>query len=222
MAEVLQLFSITRHLYQPDVLPLAQLQLESSLQRLRERYKFTSTAVAPGVQLLASAGAFLPEASTTEVPVQVVFASNAIEAQVAGETEVAEQFQQDLLRFLAEVAGDQRPNFPEYARSVQTIAIVRLLIPPEALISEKLNTYLTSTAVPSFATSDAETHVQLAHLQWAVSYTRNATDYGYEPKLFTIEPRIGTRPSDRTYYTQSPTDSKTHLRLLERLEDALR
>jgi hypothetical protein len=55
-----------------------------------------------------------------------------------------------------------------------------------------------------------------------VNYTRSTTDYSYEPKLFTIEPRFGSRPDDRIYYTQSPTDSETHRRLLEQFEEMLR
>jgi len=223
MAEILQLFSITRHLYQPDALPLARLQLESSLQRLKERYRFTGTAAAPGVPLLASAGEFLPHGSTSPVPVQqVAFVSNAIEVQVSGDTKTAEELHRDLRAFLAEISGGQKPSFPEYAMSVQTLAIVRLGIPVEALFSDKLNRYMTNVAIPAFKLADAELHVQLARLQWVVNYTRDATDYHYEPKLFTLEPRFGTRLSDQIYYTQSPTDSETHLRLLEEIENSLK
>lgn len=223
MAEILQLFSITRRLYKPDVLPLAQLQLESSMKRLKERYKFAGAMLAGGLQVIVSAGEFLAEGSSTPVPIQqVAFSSNAIDVQLLGETNAAEQLQHDLANFLAEVSGRQEISFPEYARSVQTVAIVRLDVPVEALFSEKLSRYVAQAAAPAFKLEDAESHVQLAHLQWVVSYTRSATDYSYEPKLFTIEPRFGSRPSDRVYYTQSPTDSDTHRRLLDQFEEMLR
>lgn len=38
------------------------------------------------------------------------------------------------------------------------------------------------------------------------------------PKLFTIEPRTATREEDRIFYTRSPYDSATHLKVLTDLE----
>jgi len=38
------------------------------------------------------------------------------------------------------------------------------------------------------------------------------------PKPFTIEPRFATREEDKIFYTRSPYDSETHLRLLKELE----
>lgn len=38
------------------------------------------------------------------------------------------------------------------------------------------------------------------------------------PKPFVIEPRFATREEDKIFYTRSPYDSKTHLRLLRELE----
>jgi hypothetical protein len=233
MAEVLQLFSIVRHLYQPDALPIAQLQLDSSQQRLKERYKFAAvgglagitisvTGAAPGMPLVLSGGEFSSKGSNSQIPIQqVAFLPNAIDVQVAGDTNSAEEFHQDLVRFLREISDGKKENYPEYAKSVQTLAIVKLNVSVGDLFSDKLNRYMTGAAHPAFELPDAEPHVQLAHLQWIVSYTRNATDYTYEPKLFTLEPRMGTRSEDKIYYTQSPTDSATHLRLLQQLEQAL-
>jgi hypothetical protein len=197
------------------------------MQRLREHYKFTGAgagvAVAGGLQLIVSAGEFLAEGLSTPVPIQqVAFSPNTIEVQLLGETKAAEQLQNDLVNFLAEVSGRQGTSFPEYTRSVQTVAIAKLDVPAEALFSEKLNRYVSQAAAPAFKLEDAESHVQLAHMQWVVNYTRSTTDYSYEPKLFTIEPRFGSRPDDRIYYTQSPTDSETHRRLLEQFEEMLR
>jgi len=222
MAEILQLFSMTRHLYQPDVLPLAQLQLESSQNCLRERYRFSSTA-ATGLQLFASGGAFQRTGSSVIVPVQqIVFASNTIDVQVAGDTTSAEELQQDLIRFLSEISTIENPRFPEYARSVQTLAIVKLDVSIESAFSDKLKSYIANDAFPAFKLEDADVHMQLAHLQWVIGYTRKSTDYGYEPKLFTVEPRFGTRLGDGIYYTQSPTDSETHMKLLQRFEEAMK
>lgn len=38
------------------------------------------------------------------------------------------------------------------------------------------------------------------------------------PKPFVIEPRVATREEDKIFYTRSPYDSETHLRLLRELE----
>lgn len=41
------------------------------------------------------------------------------------------------------------------------------------------------------------------------------------PKAVIIEPRAGTAPESSRYFTASPTDSETHLRLVQELESAL-
>jgi hypothetical protein len=221
MAEILQLFSVIRRLYQPDVLPFAQLQTPSALQRLRDRYAFAQVVPGPA-QLLATTGEFSQAGQTAAAPVQQLsIGSNVIEFQMAAETAVAERFYEDLVKFLQELSGRRERQFPEYGRSNQTIAIVTLDVPAEAVFSEKMREYL-SQAAPAFRTDRVEPRLQLTHLQWTVSYTKSDPDVEYIPKLFTIEPRSGSRAGDKVYFTQSPTDSETHRKLLEQFEHMLK
>ena len=42
------------------------------------------------------------------------------------------------------------------------------------------------------------------------------------PRVFIIEPRAGTNYDDKIFYAQSPTDSDTHLKILEEFEKAFK
>ena len=106
----------------------------------------------------------------------------------------------------------------QYTTTYQTIAIVKLGVPFEALLSERLREFLAKKAQPMLNLPDAESHIQLAHLSWQVTFKTDSSDYIYQPKALALEPRMGSKPSDNLYYTQSPTDFAGHMELLQEFE----
>jgi hypothetical protein len=217
LAEILEVFSSSRRLYAPDSLPWPQLASSSGVERLRERYRFTGVQPFSTTHLVAQAGEFAIDKRS--IPVQsLVLQPNSVEYQIAGETADGELLYADLVRFIGEIG---RFDVTEYAKTFQTIAIAKLAVSSDQLLSPTMQKYLTEVALPAFEVDQAEPHVQLGNLSWIVSYQTKTTDFFYQPRPFTIEPRAGSRLEDRLYYTLSPTDSKSHVRLLEKLEKYL-
>ena len=223
MPEILQTFTIERRLYPPDAIAWAVLLTESNVQRLRERYKFNvltqdlgpNAAVA---RLVGTTGEF-SALNGRQVVQQLVIEPTVLQAQTSGGSDVADGFIADLVEALCEIGNNRMlAETPEVARTYQTIAIAKLSMPFELLVSEKLRTYLDTDVKPKVKLRNGEPEIRLQNLSWSVLYKMESTDFQYLPKVITIEPRQGSRPSDMTYYTVSPTDSKTHLELLKKLE----
>jgi hypothetical protein len=223
MSDVLQIFTIKRLLYPPDAIPWALLQAESNLQRLRERYKFKLFTQelgpnGPTARLNGANGEFSTKKGLQAIQ-QLIVEPTVLQAQISGGSDVADAFLGDLIEALSEI-GNSRilVETLETTHTYQTIAIVRLRLPFERLLSERLHGYLSEEMKPKLVLPDGEPEIVLQNLSWTVRYKMETTDFQYLPKLITVEPRQGSKPSDMIYYTVSPTDSKTHLELLNSLE----
>jgi len=226
MVELIQVFTVERHLYGPDAIPWAALRLPTNVQILQDRYKFSEVRQEPDparnvTQLVCIGGEFVIEGKPRAVD-QLIFEPNVVQFQV----NVGSDLSHHLLADLADVMVEIDPNKMfsqdrEYTKSYQTVAIARLSVPFDALISDRLTHYLREQVGPKLSHPNASAEIVLERLGWRVTYTTQSTDYLFLPKPLTIEPRAGTRPSDLVYYTVSPTDLETHRKLLEEFEQAL-
>jgi hypothetical protein len=86
------------------------------------------------------------------------------------------------------------------------------------MFSDPVRRFLNEDVAPKVKLPDADAQIALERLGWKITYKTQSTDYLYLPKVLTIEPRAGSNPSEMLYYTQSPTDFKTHKDLLEAFE----
>jgi hypothetical protein len=227
MAEIVQISTIERRLFQPDTVPMTFLMTQSTLQELRQRYGFAQLVPQPSpenpstFQVVGSAGEFVFQQTRFTLQ-ELSLSQNLIQVQVNGESQVADSVFMDLGDFLRKI--DPNRNFSEGrqdARTYQTIAVARMSFSADSLVSENLRTYLQQTVQPRLNFPDAEAVLRLANLSWHVQYNAKTTERSYIPKLFTIEPRTGSKPSDRLFFTQSPTDSAMHKELLAELERVL-
>lgn len=229
MAEILQVSTTIRCLYAPDSIPWAQILLGTNLERLQSRYKLPALIQAQAqspagastvIQLVGSNGEFSIQDSLRPVQ-QLVISENMVQAQIAGETAIADALLSDVLQFFRELEPSQKSGVREYTRTYQTVAIAKLSVPFNAIFSENMLRYLRDKVPGRIKYRDAAPTIQLSHLSWQVKYKAETTDYSYLPKVLTIEPRQGTILSENLYFTQSPTDSETHKKLLEDFEAVL-
>jgi hypothetical protein len=223
MAEIVNVSTIERHLFGPDAIPWQHLKLPSNLQKLQDRYKFPE--IRQGVdgqenviQLKAAGGEFLIE----EVPRAVehlLLEPNAVEFQLSVGSDKSGLFFEDLVRLLVEMDPNRAfSNQREYVRTYQTIVTARLSIPFEALLSEPLRRFLRESVPQRVSLPDSVADIRLERLGWKISYKTQSTEFLYRPKHLTIEPRAGSDPEEQLYYTQSPTEFKTHIEMLEEFE----
>jgi hypothetical protein len=223
MAEIIKISTIERHLFGPDAIPWTQLRLPSNLQKLQERYKFAEVRQSADpsgnlVQLMGVGGEF----TITEVPravEQFILEPNVIQFQIAVSSDESRKFFEDVTKFLIEIdPAKVLSSARERTTTYQTVATARLAIPADALFSEPLRQFLQGIVASKVKLPDADAEITLERLGWKISYKTQSTDYLYLPKRLTIEPRAGSNPSEMLYFTQSPTDFKTHGDLLEAFE----
>lgn len=227
MPEPKQVFTIVRRLYSPAALPWTELVLSSNLNRLGGMYKFKEIgqpnpeAPPPLNSIVANAGEFTIAKNNIVSVLQLSIQPNLIELQIAAETKIADAYLLDLESFLRAL-DPKKSALDQYTTTHQTIVIAKLDVPFEALISDQLRSFIAQNVQPALKLKDAAPHIQLAHLSWQVTYRPESTDYNYIPKALTFEPRIGGKQSENLYFTQSPTDFETHMRLLQEFEAAFR
>lgn len=226
MPEILHMVTIERRLYRPDAIPWSFLLAETNLQRLRERFKFKALGQELGpagaiARMTGTAGEF-STAGTLQVVEQLVLEPTVLHVQITGGSDVADSFLADLTGVLCEMGNSQNiAQARELTRTYQTVAIAKLRIPFDALLSERVLAYLTEEVKPRVVLPNGQPEIILERLSWSVRYKMDTTDFLYIPKTITIEPRQGSGPTELIYYTVSPTDAKTHLELLEKLESRL-
>jgi len=225
MAKVIELFTVERRLYSPDSIPWSALALPSAVQRLKERFKFTSfeqgNTPEGTAQIIWTGGEFARRDKVHPV-LQLTLQPCIIEFQIGGTAEEADEFYGSLVSFISEVDPEKRlPESSQYALTYQTIAIAQLSVESGSLFSRELLDYLRDVVKPALQLPDAEADIVWQQLSWSVKYREKTTDFVYRPKVLTIEPRAGSKATERLFYTVSPTDSKTHIALLEKLESTL-
>jgi hypothetical protein len=227
MPEFLQTFTIERRLYTRQAVPWTYLILPSNLQRLRERYKFAALqhqadAVGAGEKIQGTVGEF-KIGDALQALEGFIIEPDVVQVQISVPSTESTSFFEDLGAFFADI--DPRKGFSEEklrTKTYQTIAIVRLSVPFENLLSPSLRGWLGDAAAPKLSLPNAEAVISLEHLSWRVNYTTQSSDFLYLPKPLTIEPRVGTKPEDMIYYTVSPTPFESHKEMIEQLEDLLK
>jgi hypothetical protein len=223
MAEIIKVSTIERHLFAPDAIPWMQLRVPSNLQKLQERYKFGEVRQGTDpsgnlVQLMGVGGEF----TITEVPravEQLIMEPNVIQFQIGASSDESQEFFEDITNSLIEIDPNKIfSSAQERTKTYQTVVTARLGVPSDALFSDPVRRFLKEDVSPRIKLPDADAQIALERLAWKITYRTQSTDFLYLPKTLTIEPRAGSNPSEMLYYTQSPTDFKTHKGLLEAFE----
>jgi hypothetical protein len=220
MAEIIQVFTVERHLYTRQAIPWTYLILPSNLQRLRERYRFASLepqpAPAGGVaRILGTVGEF-KFGDSLQALEQFIVEPDVLQVQISVPSQDSGGFFADVGGFFSDIDPDK--GFSEEklrTKTYQTIAIARLSVPFERLLSPLLQASLHDAVSSKLSLPNAGAVLR-------VNYTTQSTDFLYLPKPLTIEPRVGTKPEDMIYYTVSPTPFETHRELLEQIESVLK
>lgn len=226
MKDIVDLRVTQIRLYPIDVLPLSTLAIAKNLDPFRERLRF-KTASATGEK---------PELAFHFVNGEIEHGGEvylverlAIEPQrltfsLVGPSIVGEAFYEEVRKALeaADPTGVFGKSEP-YIKSEETSCVATLDVHFRKLFSPSLLQFLEKTVHPKVSRSVAKTEVIPFNFAARISYELldpELTKIGIrlsERKLI-IEPRIRTHLDERRYFTQSPTDSKTHLALLRSFE----
>lgn len=225
MKEVRILVTTQIRLFPPDTVPVPKLVLGQHREAIRSLFDFQN--VEPVVRRDAVAG--LTFNTGTYKPDSVVIESVSIEerrivVKAHGKTEIASAVYRAVQARLEELSDGRKMQ--EILCTHETESSVVLDIPFERLFSDSFLSFLHKSAAKYTRNEWSQNLILPSNLKFTVRY--KVTDDNLvkshitlAPKDLTIEPRVQSSPEDRLYWITSPTDTETHFKLIDDLEQAL-
>lgn len=229
MKDIVDLNVTQVRLYPNDVLPLPALALERNLAPFREvlRFKTVSpTESKPEAVTLVFLKGEIEHEGRAHLIDELIIEAQRLTFSVFGSSAVANALYDEVRKIL--IAADPAGVFAKakpYVTTEETGCIVTLDVDFRKLFSPPLLQFLEKTVRPRTSTQIATSEVVPFKFSAKLSYEILDPDLKKAgvrllDKALTIEPRMRTRLEDRRYFTQSPTDSETHLNLLQAFEKA--
>jgi hypothetical protein len=225
MKDIADLTVTQLRIYPADCVPLAELRVPTNASQIKDVFKFGGVQIDPfGSQVAFSNGLFEDGNKSFTIPTLVVD-DRKITAQVRGHSRTADAFYAALTTVLGSLSGVS--EFEPLLKAEDTTCIATLQMDFSELLAPALWRFIQSEAKSKLAREYGKPKsIAFKNLAFEISY--EPTDSKFEEhgialsnKLLTIEPRIGTPLSERRFFTSSPTDSETHISMLEKLEATL-
>lgn len=215
-----------RHLYLIDEIPFSDLTTVTNLGKIFEPYAFRTIDLGEDENKNFTAismknGEFKENDKLYKIiwltidPISITF-------RLAADSSVAKRFYDQLHKKLSDIdnSGKFQKSKP-MVTTQQTACVVTFSFEVQELLNEKFFNFASKIATKSFGETDDhidQVSIILSHIQFSIQYKLKDADYSLTEKGLTIEPRTGTVPHQKIYFTASPTDSKAHLNLLDKLE----
>ena len=213
-------------IYPADSLPFAYLRLEANLKAVKEEFQFEKVK-SDEAEVVFQNGVFESDGTSTLVS-GISVEERKIIIKVHGDSSAGDAVCALLMKLLR--AFDRRRNPSDYQPVLvtqETACVASLDIGFSELISQQLVEFLQAYVREKLCTEFATPiSIDLRQLRFGVRYEPKDPSLGEQGvtlsnKDLTIEPRAGTTRRERRFFTSSPTDSRTHLRILEALEKEL-
>ena len=231
MKDITELAIAERRIFGPDVLPFSNLRSKTNLSNLSSPFSFKKIDLIEDdnkkiVAIVMHSGEFLHDKKIFPIE-QLAIDQTGITFGMNSDSKIAGKFYQVISDLLNNVSKEKEFNKEiPLVKSTITSCIVTLDFDHKDLFSSKLNSFLakeTSKSCASVVNNVAKVSIAPRSLSFDVNYAvtdKSLLDRGVSinTKQIAIEPRIGTALKDRRFYTTSPTDSETHLKLLSELE----
>lgn len=218
-----------------DVLPFSQLSSVSNLKALFaqfnfKNYEFGEDENKNATVVHAKNGEFNYKEQIFPIQYLTIEARRVIYSILA-DSVVAEEFYLKVYESLGVMDAEKRfkGHKPIIGTEVTT-CIVNLDIDFEKIFSSKMKSFLKDKALKlcgKAVKKVADTKILLTSLSFDVHYenqdnTLKDNSVVLLTKKLTIEPRLGVDIKERRYFTSSPNDSSTHLKLLKEFENSLK
>ena len=214
--------------FETDVLGYASFRVQQALHEIRSRYGF---GTAPGPDLAVSApllfafGKFVHDGTDYLINTLIIEDRRVLLDLTAG-SEVCSAFFEDLREVLCGL-DLRKPSTPyePMLRVEETTCVAEFDFELDQLLSNPLREFAGDL---NAAVQLQDTSVLLVPsiIRFSIRYMDVAEELKRHQvslldKDFRIELRANTDPADRVYFTHSPLDSDTHLRLVRDLEQAI-
>jgi hypothetical protein len=211
-------------IFPADSLPLTELRAPTNAALLKDAFKFGAVQGDPfGLQLSFTNGTFEHRGKPINV-LSLIFEQRKMSIQIRGRSPAADAFYSAVARVLQSIGGQPRTSRLEpLVKADETSCVVTMEIHFEDLVAPTLWQFIQKEAKHKLRVDRVKARsITFKNLSFEVKYEIDPLlaehDISLTSKLLTIEPRTGTPSNERRYFTSSPTDSETHLEILEGIE----
>ncbi|HLE08946.1 MAG TPA: hypothetical protein VI914_04895 [Thermodesulfobacteriota bacterium] len=231
MKNISDISIIQTRLYEADVIPFKKLLTATNLKNLMAPFAFTQITPIEDdsknvVGILMKLGEFKTDERVYPIEMLVV-EINKIVIKILGDTAIANKFYNQIAKLLSDIDPDgQMLKKSPLLIVPQTTCAVSFDFDYSDIFSKKFTSFIKKQATKACSSSiDNKAKVNITPHSLAFEITYQITDNRLqgsrariESKVLRMEPRVGIPLKERHFYTASPTDSETHLKLFSELE----
>jgi hypothetical protein len=211
--------------YATDSLPFADLRRADNLKTVKETFRFENIQSDPlGLQLGFSNGTFEHRGKSVHI-LSLTVEPRRVLIQVRGRSSMADALYSAFSDILANFAGQPKGSkFEPLLKAEETACVATLDIDFDDLVAPPLLRFIQTDGKAKLRTEfGSPKSVTFKTLSFEVKYSPVSPqleehDVALSSKLMTFEPRLATPLREKRFFTSSPTDSETHLAILEALE----
>ena len=213
--------------YPPDMVPFSALMTSPGTEFFRKAFQFRETA-APENELVFLGGMLTFKERDHPIVINYVqINGQRIIHEVVGDSSDADLVYMAILSSLISYDPQERIAKTEPLLFTQeTQCIARFQIEWQELLSDRLRRFLGGEGVSNIKSGNASSRISAMNLRFTLQFDasdRRLREYGviHADKALIVEPRQNTPFSEQTYFTQSPLDSTSHLKLLDDLQQSV-
>ena len=235
MEEIKELSVIEHRIYKVDAVPFRQLVTASNLNAFTSLFMFKDTEISEDasnnlLSVKMKLGEFNVDKKIYSID-QLLIDRRSIFFKIQSDSSIAKKFYQNICDVFSQI--NLHNHFEVDACLImtsQTTCNVKLDFDFKELLSKTFITYINREASKKLTSAiDNKAKVEILPKTLVFNVNFNVTDnnllenkISIASKPLTIEPRAGTSAKDRIYYTSSPSDTDTHLKILSTLEEAFK
>lgn len=235
MKDVTELTVTETRLFKSDVIPFSTLITASNIQTISSSFIFRTIELVEDENRNVAAihmktGEFRHIDKIFPIEILIIEPRRII-FKIKGDSDIAERFYQAIFQSLSKIDphGQFKQSKP-LIKSTETSCIVTLDFLYRDIFSKKMNDFIDKKAYNACSTeisSIADIQILPKNLAFSVHYdlkdkSLRENNVMISPKSLIIEPRVGVSLKEKRFFTASPTDSNTHLKLISELEKSFR
>ena len=227
MKNIVDITVTQARLFPTDCLPFSQLRVPENAKIVQQAFKFGAVQTDPfGLQISFANGIFDYRGKSINV-LSLIFEQRKISIQIRGRSPAADSFYFAVAKLLQSIGNEANADkFEPLLKAEETACVATLDIDFSDLVAPPLWAFIQGDAKRRLQTTYGNPRsISFKNLSFEVKYEIKPEladyDVALASKPITIEPRVSTPLNQRRFFTSSPTDSETHLAILERIEKGI-
>ncbi len=228
MKDIKNLTTIKKMMFDPDTIPFAKIATATGLQIFSEPFNFKNIELGEDVdknvtEIRLSTGEYKFDGKLYPINMMTID-RRSMGFNIFADSKISEKLFMKIVELLSLLAPEFQHSKP-IVSSIQTQCVVTLDVDAMDFFSRNVRallTNVTSTVTSNYKDMLEDVAIRPKTIRFEVTFKPGqklidkALSIG--GKFLVIEPREGTVLNQRIFYTLSPTDTDTHIKLLKQFE----